>query len=147
MKKENDELIIRIELLKNNSNNNINYNYIQNKDKNENIISLMKQLKIKDDKINELKEINKKNPFNLKSGEKLMTVIFQSYDSSINYALICKNTDKFSKIENMLYDKYPEYLENENYFTVNGIKINKSKTMEQNNIKFSDNIILNVYDI
>jgi hypothetical protein len=46
-------------------------------------------------------------------------------------------------VENILYDKYPEYIESENYFLVNGIKINKYKTMEQNNIKYSNIIILN----
>ena len=76
-----------------------------------------------------------------------MPVIFQSTDSKIHYALICKNTDKFNMIENMLYDKYPEYIENENFFTVNGIKINRFKTMEQNKIKYSDIIILNRYDM
>ena len=76
-----------------------------------------------------------------------MPIIFQSINESINYAFICKNTDRFNNIENMLYDKYPEYLDTENYFTVNGIKINKSRTMEQNKIKYSDIIILNIYDI
>ena len=46
-------------------------------------------------------------------------------------------------IENILYDIYPEYFENENYFIVNGNKINKNKTIEQNNIKYSDIVILN----
>ena len=46
-------------------------------------------------------------------------------------------------IENILYDIYPEYIENENYFIVNGNKINKNKTIEQNNIKYSDIVILN----
>ena len=72
-----------------------------------------------------------------------MPVIFQSFDSKIHYAIICKNTGRFNMIENILYDKYPEYIENENYFIVNGKKINKNKTMEQNNIKYSDIITLN----
>ena len=76
-----------------------------------------------------------------------MPIIFQSTDSKIHYAFICKNTDRFNSIENMLYDKYPEYLDSENYFTVNGIKINKARTMEENKIKYSDIIILNIYDI
>ena len=76
-----------------------------------------------------------------------MPIIFQSINESIHYAFICKNTDRFINIENMLYDKYPEYLGSYNQFTVNGIKINKSKTMEQNKIKYSDIIILNIYDI
>ena len=70
-------------------------------------------------------------------------VIFLSIDSKVNYAIICKNTDRFNMIENMLYDQYPEYIEKENYFTCKGNKINRNKTMEQNNIKYSDIIILN----
>ena len=101
------------------------------KNDNSNLISTIKlfekNLKIEDNKINEF----------------LMPVIFQSVDSKIHYAIICKNTDRFNMIENILYDKYPEYIENENYFIVNGIKINKNKTMEQNNIKYSDIITLN----
>ena len=73
-----------------------------------------------------------------------MPVIFQSVDSQLHYAIICKNTDRFNMIENLLYDKYPEYIEKENFFICNGIKINKSKTMEQNNIKYSDIIVLNI---
>ena len=72
-----------------------------------------------------------------------MTIIFISIEEDIYYAIICKNTDKFNKIENMFYDVYPQYLESENYFTVKGKKISKSKTIEQNNIKYGDIIILN----
>ena len=72
-----------------------------------------------------------------------MPVIFQSIDSKMHYTIICKNTDRFNMIKNILYDKYPENIENENYFTINRIKINKNKTLEQNNIKYSDIIILN----
>ena len=75
-----------------------------------------------------------------------MPIIFQSIDSKIHYAIICKNTYIFNKVEKMLYDKYPEYLELENFFTVNGVKINKCKTMEENNIKYSDVILLNIHD-
>ena len=100
---------------------------------------LLEELKLKE---NELKEFKSNFPFDLKKGEKLMTVIFQSVDQKVHYAFICKNTDKFNIIENLLYDKYPEYIDSENYFTVNGIKINKYKTFEQNNIKFSDIIIM-----
>ena len=59
-----------------------------------------------------------------------MPVIFQSVDSKIHQAIIYKNTDRFNMIENILYDKYPEYIEKENYFIVNRIKINKNKTIE-----------------
>ena len=75
-----------------------------------------------------------------------MPIIFISGDQNIHYAIICKNTDKFNSIENLLYEVYPEFQESENFFTVNGQKINKSKTMKQNNIKPSSIIMLNKYD-
>jgi len=104
----------------------------------------MKELKLKDEEINNLKS---KNPFDLKNGERLMTIIFTSADSKIHYSFICKNTDKFNKIENMLYEIYPDYEEEDNFFTVNGKRIIKSKTIEQNNINFSDVILLNPYNL
>ena len=42
----------------------------------------------------------------------------------------------------MLYDKYPKYIEFENYFLVNGNRINKQKTLEQNKIKNNDILTL-----
>ena len=124
-----------------------NKNIISNNDnKDKMILSLMEQIKAKDDIINELRKNNAKNQIDLKEDENLIPVIFQSIDSKIHYAFICKKTDKFHKIEDMLYEKYPEYLEIENYFTVNGNKINKSKTIGENKIKYSDIILLNTYD-
>jgi len=135
----NDELTNKIQLLKAGDNSKIENNptsYIK-------IIELMEEIKIKD---NEIKELKSKFPFELNKDEKLMTIIFTSQDQKIHYSLICKNTDKFNKVENMLYDEYPEYQESENYFTVNGNRVIKSKTIEQNNIKFSDIVILNTYE-
>ena len=104
------------------------------------IIDLMEQINIKD---KEIKEIKSNIPYKLKKGEKLMTIIFLSKDETIHYSLICKNTDKFSRIEEKLYDIFPEYQEMENHFMVNGKKINKYKTLDENNIKFSDIILIN----
>ena len=103
----------------------------------------MEKLEIKE---NELKDLKSKIPFFLEKNEKLMTVIFVSTDHKIHYSFICKNTDKFNKIENLLYDIYPEYQESENIFTANGNKVIKSKTFEENNIKNSDVITLNILD-
>ena len=142
IKMENNELKKQINELKmksNNQNNNIN-NINENKDE---IIALLKKLEIKE---NEIKQIKQKMPYELKSGEELMPIIFISSDQQIHYAFICKNTDKFNLIENLLYEVYPEYQESENYFTVNGQKIIKSKTMQQNNIKPSSIIMLNKYE-
>ena len=130
LKNNNNDLINKIKLLENNSNYSTNNNNATNNDKK--TISSMDQIKI---------ELNK-YAFDLKKGEYLLPIIFQSDDSKIHYAIICKNTDRFNMIENILYDIYPEYIENENYFIVNGNKINKNKTIEQNNIKYSDIVIL-----
>jgi len=131
LKNNNNDLINKIKLLENNSNYSTNNNNATNNDKK--TISSMDQIKI---------ELNK-YAFDLKKGEYLLPIIFQSDDSKIHYAIICKNTDRFNMIENILYDIYPEYIENENYFIVNGNKINKNKTIEQNNIKYSDIVVLN----
>jgi len=42
----------------------------------------------------------------------------------------------------MLYEKYPNYTETENFFVVGGKKINRSKSIEENNIKNNDIITL-----
>ena len=131
----NYDLTNKIQSFYKNNNNNL---------LNSKIIKLMEELNLKE---NELKLLKSKLPFDLGQNEKLMTVIFISPDSKIHYALICKNTDKFNRIENILYEQYPECQESENFFTVNGIKIIKSKTLEENKIKFSDIITLNKFDL
>ena len=47
----------------------------------------------------------------------------------------------------MLYEKYPKYIETENFFVVCGNKINKHKTLEQNNINNNDIIILKINNL
>ena len=94
-------------------------------------------------KIDELKEKLARYPFELLKGEKLISVIFNSMDQNIHYSVICKNTDKFNKLEEKLYNDYPQYFDSDNYFIVNGNRINKLKSLEENNIKNSDIIILN----
>ena len=93
--------------------------------------------KLKDNK-NEIKEIESRYPIILLKEEKLICVILMSLDKKVNYPIICKSTDKFTKIEELLYEKFPEFNENGNIFIVNGQKINKNKTLEFNNIKYGD---------
>ena len=118
-------------------------NLEKNNDTKNEIIKLMKEVKEKDKEIQELKS---RFPFELKEGEKLMTVIFTSVDQKIHYSIICKNTDNFTVVENKLYDKYSEYRESINYFMFKGGKINKYKSLEDNNIKNSEVILLKNYD-
>ena len=63
-------------------------------------------------------------------------------DENIFYPLFCKNTDKFSKLENIFLKKFPDYNKLNISFFVNGRKIDRNKTMEENNIIYFDIIII-----
>jgi hypothetical protein len=72
-----------------------------------------------------------------------MSVIITSSDEKIYYSIICKNKEKFSRLEEILYEKVPDYFDSDIYFSVNGKVINRYKTLKENNIHDSDVIILN----
>ena len=131
-----NELIEKLKKINQSQNNNVNEN--QQKDK---IIELMEELREKEKEIKELKEIKSRFPFELLPNENLMSLNFISYDEDIFYSIICKNTDKFNKIENKLYEKYPECIGFKNNFLVNGNEIDNSKTIQENNIINNDVII------
>jgi len=88
----------------------------------------------------EIKLFKKYNNFS--EGEKLISIKFISDEKDIDYSIVAKNTEKFSKIETLIYDKYPKYIESENNYFVGGNKINRNKTLEQNNINHDDTITL-----
>ena len=79
---------------------------------------------------------------NFSEGEKLISIKIISGEQDIDYPIIIKNTEKFFKIESLIYEKYPNYMETINYFLVRGNKINRSKTIEENYIKNDDIITL-----
>jgi len=81
-------------------------------------------------------------PFELSENEKLMSVIISTEDKNIQYSVIAKNTDKFLRIEEKFYDAFPEFGKTENSFYINGNKINKYQTLEENAIKNSELIII-----
>ena len=150
IKKENEDYKIKINELKNK------------------IKKLELIIKEKDNKINELenkkefknisnnndyiyrikeleKEIEKYKNYCLIPGEKLITIKFMSTDQSINFNTFAKQTDNFTKLESSLYEHYPKYKDTKNYFLVDGKKINKHKTLEENKIKDNDILTLKVY--
>ena len=94
-------------------------------------------------KIEELNEKLARYPFELLKGEKMITIIFTSVDNKIHYSMICKNSDIFTKLETELYKIYPEYIDKNNFFISKGERINKYKSLEQNNIHHNDIIVLN----
>ena len=114
------------------------------------LLELYEEIRLKDIEIREKnKEIQKLNerisrfPFELSENEQLMSVIFISTDQNIHYSIICKNTDQFTKVETKLYKEFPRYEDIENVFVVNGRKINKYKSLKDNNVKNNDIIQLN----
>ena len=103
------------------------------------IKNLINKFKLNEKNINEIK-LNDPSSF---KPEQMMSVIFMSYDENIHYSVVCKKTDIFSKIESLFYDKYPEYNSLNNNFIINGNIIDKSKSLEENNIQNSDIIMIN----
>ena len=99
------------------------------------VIMLYEEL---ESKKNEIKEIQSRYPVTLTKDEKLICIILKSKDQKVLYPIICKSSDKFTKIEEILCDKFPEYSESENIFTVNEQKINRVKNLEFNKIKYGD---------
>ena len=82
--------------------------------------------------------------YNFSSNEKLISIQFISCNQDIDFSIITKNSDEFSKIEKILYDKYPKYKDSENYFLVNGNKINRHRTLEENKIRDNDILTLEI---
>jgi len=115
----------KIKEFKNVSNNNNNY------------INRIKELEI---------EIEKYKNYCLSPGEKLITINFISTDKTINFNTFAKKNDIFTKLEAILYEYYPQYKESENYFLVNGKKVNKHKTFEDNEINDNDILTLELID-
>ena len=104
-------------------------------------IELVKKLKEKDIIIMNLKS---NASFNiLPHNEKTISIIISSKDENIIFPIICKSTDNFKLVENIFYEKHPEYKNNNNTFIVNGRKINESKSLEENWIH--NNSIIKIY--
>ena len=110
--------------------------------------SLLNALLNKDKEIEELKLKLSRYPFELKDGEKLMTINFKSLDQKLEcYSIICKESDLFCNVEKELYENNKDYYETVNYFTVNGNKIMNLKSLKENGIKNNDIVIINLLDI
>jgi len=109
-------------------------NLLNNKAKSKEIIELEKEIKLF------------KSYYNFSSEDKLISINFISIFQDINYQLIAKNSDEFSKLEKLLYDNYPKYKDTENYFLVGGKKINRNRTLRENEIKDEAIITLGIND-
>ena len=106
------------------------------------IIKLYEEISENQKEIQNLKGKLERFPFELCENEKLMSVIISTEDKNIQYSVIAKNTDKFLRIEEKFYDAFPEFVKVENSFYINGNKINKYLTLEENTVKNSSLIII-----
>ena len=139
LKKENEDYknkinelekkIKELEIKLQEKNNIINDEKIKNNNLNDKILELENEIKL-------LKS------YFLPNGEKLLSIKIKSVDQNIDFPITIKNTEYFSKIEQILYQKYPKYTETENYFLVNGTRINRFLTLEQSKIKNNDILTL-----
>lgn len=102
---------------------------VKNKHNNDKIISLLEEIKIKDDELKKLNRI-------IKNNDKLNEPITISFTSSyINENIVCCNNDIFSDVTEKLFRKYP-LLNNDNiHFLYNGKIIEKNQSVLLNEIK------------
>ena len=152
----------------------LNNQLIQEKNKNQLLINENNNLKLSinnlNNKINKLKDkikllensLSKKNMeiqnymsnnnnknkiTSIKPGEEILGINFVSMgiQGISNYNLVCKNTDLFVRLEERLYEDFPQFKEYETYFEVKTRRIKRFKTLKENNIKTND--VINVFII
>ena len=150
-KLENDLNKLKIELEYANKNikdltKKLSNNKIKNKKK---IIELQKSIDMKNLEINQLNaRINNNNDGIIcSSGDKIVSIAFNSVNQIIqNYNRAYKDTEIFSRIEEELYNEYPEFKDKETYLMIRANKIQRFKTLRENNIKNGDVIQVHIYD-
>ena len=137
---ENDNLRLSI--------NNLNKEIKKLKDK---IKLLENNLSIKNMEIQKYisqKNITNKNEItSILLGEKILGVNFVSMGVNDigHYNLVCKNTDLFVRLEERLYEDFPQFKEYETYFEIKTKRIKRFKTLKENNIKTND--VINIFII
>ena len=87
--------------------------------------------------INNNLNINQNQAFNNK-----IEVSIKSTDGEINIKLKCNPNDKFYKLEEKLYQIYPNLGKTNNYFVFNGRNIIRFNTLKENNIKNGNTILI-----
>ena len=124
-----------------------------------NLKNIINQLNIELNNIKGIKEklqhnLTQKNKINehydlssMNEDDKIIAVNFVSMERNDigHFNLICKKRDLFVRLEERLYENFPQYKEFDIYFLVDGRRIKRFKTLEQNNINNND--IINLFII
>ena len=107
----------------------------------------------KDGEIQKLiSQINNKKDYydisSLKPDDKIIGVNFVSMGSNDigHYNLVGKSRDLFVRLEERLYEDFLQFKDYETYFEVNGKRIKRFKTIEQNHIKMNDIVCIFVIE-
>ena len=88
-----------------------------------------------------LKEIISRFPFKLSENEYILSLILITKDKNVIFSVLCKNTDKFIKVEKKFYKEHPEYLEKKGNFKIRDKLIDKNETIEESKLKNNDIVI------
>lgn len=129
------ELKSKIELLKNQLNN-----YKDKTNSEQKIKQLKKDLQKKEEETKKgFKDIS--TTFITKFEED-MKVKFISTDRRLDTTINCSSSDKFSNLEEKLYQKFPEFRNENNFFISNGNLIQKDQTVSFNQINPGSPVIL-----
>ena len=131
LKKENNELLKKIKEI----NEKLKSQNLKNSELTEHIDEKDKIIKEYELKISNF-------PFEISFGEKIISIIFISFDESIVFPIVCKNTDIFSFVKNKFYEEYSEYKNVKNYFILNGKRIDEDRSLDENKIKNNDIITI-----
>ena len=133
--------------------NNLNNQIGNNQNYENRIESLEREIREKNDEIQKHKSDYEllNNQFGIsitliKPGENILAVRFICKDIKDidNYCLPCKNVNLFVRLEEKLNNDFPQLKEHEAYFEINGRRIKRFKTLDENSIKNNDiiNVIL-----
>jgi hypothetical protein len=167
-KNKNNRLSEQIQSLTNNYNllykelenakrtiNDLNTRLLNQNNQNNNIVQLQRLIDIKNQQINQLNmRINSiSNNSNDRSGiiympgDKIIGIGFAGVNQQIqNYSRAYKDTEIVSRVEEELYNEYPEFKEKDTYLMLRANKIKRFKTLRENNIRNGDIIQVHIYD-
>ena len=113
------------------------------------INQLQYNLNQKDQELIQLKNklLSNSNQIKTDSENKIgFAITFRSISQDIIYPMICNKKESISRLEEELYNEYPKYKEFNTYLTCKGVVLKRFKTVEENNIKKGDAIIVNIME-
>ena len=65
-------------------------------------------------------------------GGKSFAISFESIDYRLRYPIVCRNNTTIARLEEEVYNAFPDYKECNTYLTCNGETLKRFKTIEEN---------------